>query len=120
MMRRAAVAVVAGLAILCLSPAASPAQAPAQGEIDKAIAKGAEFLVQKCQGTITPDNWEYELVVYTMIHAELNPKKVPFLSKGIDDLLSRQYPITDTQQAADARMTYRMAVRALALHSLLL
>lgn len=95
-------------------------QTPPQEQIDKAIKSGADFLIKKHQEKLTVESWEYELVIYTLIHADVNPKKVTMLSKGINDLISHEYPLKDAKEGGEARMTYRAAIRALALHSLLL
>lgn len=117
-MKRVAVAVALCGWIMALS--ASARQTPPQDQIDKAIKNGADFLIKQYKDKLTVENWEYELVIYTLIHADVNPKKVSMLSKGINDLIGHTYPLKDAKEGVDHRMTYRAAVRALALHSLLL
>lgn len=103
---------IGALAIVLLAGFA-PQQKVSQAEIDAAIRKGAGNLLKKYAAGVPETYGGYELVIYTLIHADGDPAKAP-LKEGIEKLIS-------TEASAFGNYgTYRAAVQALALHSLLL
>lgn len=103
---------IVGLVIAALAALPAAAQVDQQ-QIDAAIKKGADWLTKKYPSEIPESLYAFELIAYTLIHADVDPEKNKALAGAIEKLITRE------PAAGGAKATYRVAIQALALHSLL-